>query len=659
MLANILERYCVTKERIHKMEMLREKVKYGVVIGIIFLLGLMWAVWWPVRQVLSIEVEYAGALPGVWTQIFYRETGEEFTEKNSIGGDVPEGYVRYELGRKYSQIESVRIDPSNSEEVFSIKSVRYYINDVKVISYSYDEIANHFEIHNASYVLDDTNETLNIVPINNDVNMIATAEHIGEMIDGMADELENKDIAVRVARVFLFAIIGLVIVLREEKLFAFLDDIFSEKNSCFNVATIIMMFVSMITVGIIAFSSELGVHPDEWDVVACLKYGMTHWFPPDIRDADVSSTFSGYGYTKLENGTWYFLLFGKIAWLAQCLFGVIKWFRVPNVLLFLIMGYLYCKNISKKNWLILTSGICVQVWYIFSYTTADAWDFFLSFLILLQLTQEDSLLNRAITLPVNCKNVLRCLIMGVLFGMLFLGKQVYWAVLLLAFIALLFKLLETNKEQKKVLVFNYCIIIGFFCLTVLSRYGFDLYHYGVNGAQIKEEMEIIYADYDKNPTTPLEERCTTYHMYENGSKLYELFEEKPDWFKDTYKSFCGLVNDEETSEVYFAIVGALYLFMYFCLAHFNMSTKKEIKCKVEFVLLSAIMIINLVASILNSYLVDCQTQGRYLLPIVIVAGYMGYRTPKAFEKKYFKLAALLVNVLSVWYFATRALEIVV
>lgn len=641
------------------MKVLHKKAKCGdVVIGIIFLLGVMWAVWWPVRQVFSVEVEYNGALPGVWTQMFYREAGEEFTEENSIGGDVPEGYVRYELGRKYSQIEGMRIDPSNGEDEFSIKTIRYYVNDAEVISYRYDEIINHFEIYNASYTLDDANEVLSIVPINNDVNMITTSEHIGKMIDDMADALESKDIATRVARVFLLAIIGLLIVHRGEKLLVFLDSIFNENDSGFNVAAVIMMFISMITVGIIAFSSELGVHPDEWDVVACLKYGMNHWLPPDIRDVEVASTFSGYGYTKLENGTWYFLLFGKVAWLAKCLLGVIKWFRVPNVLLFLILGYLYCKNISKKNWLILSLGICVQVWYIFSYTTADAWDFFLAFLVLLQLTQEDSLLNQAITLPVNGKNIFRCLIMGVLFGMLFLGKQVYWGVLLLAFIVLLFKLLETNKEHKKVLLINYCIIIGFFCLTVLTRYGFDLYHYGLKGAQIKEELEIVYADYDKNPTTPLEERCVTYHMYENGSKLYELFEEKPEWFKDTYRSFCGLVGDKGTSEMYYAVVGVLYLFLYLCLAHFNMCKENDAKRKVEFGLLTAVMVMNLVASILNSYLVDCQTQGRYLLPIVIVAGYMGHRTPEAFKKKYFKMAALSVNALSIWYFATRALEMV-
>ena len=61
---------------------------------------------------------------------------------------------------------------------------------------------------------------------------------------------------------------------------------------------------------------------------------------------------------------------------------------------------------------------------------------------------------------------------------------------------------------------------------------------------------------------------------------------------------------------------------------------------------------------LNSYFIDCQAQGRYLLPVLIVAGYMGYRTPEAFSKSYFKLAVLGINVMSIWYFATRAFEMV-
>lgn len=64
---------------------------------------------------------------------------------------------------------------------------------------------------------------------------------------------------------------------------------------------------ALLVVCIIGLFSALGLHPDEWDVKACLDYGMTHFLPPDMRDPAVAQTYSGYGYTKLENYTWYFL----------------------------------------------------------------------------------------------------------------------------------------------------------------------------------------------------------------------------------------------------------------------------------------------------------------------------------------------------------------
>lgn len=640
------------------MKNLREKIGFGdIAVGIFLIVGLLWAVLWPVNQKFSVEVEYGEVIPGIHGQIFWKSEGADFSEKNSITYEASQK-VNGSLGRNFENIDSLRIDPSNTTDSFSIRRVRYYINDSEIASYGYDRFMEVFTINNASYMVDEDNGVISITPANNDVNMVTQSQELSRVIEQNSKELAGDAISVRVAWILLFAVIGFVIVHKFGTLMTYFDTLCTGDNKWFNLSAVGLIIVSAVAVWKIAFVSELGVHPDEWDVVACLKYGMTHFFPPDIRDAEVAGTFSGYGYTKLENGTWYFLLFGKVAQLAQWLFGEIKWYRVPNVLLFLILVYLYCKNISKKNWLILSLGISVQAWYIFSYTTADAWDFFLAFLVLLQLTDEGSMLNKAIQLPVKSRNIFRHLILGVLFGMLFLGKQVYWAVLLLAFIVLLLKLIETPKEGKRRLLINYSVIIGFFCLTVVTRYGFDLYHYGLEGAEIKEALEIQYTDYDKNPTTPVEERCVTYHMYDNGKQFHELFEEKPDWFKDTYRSFCGLVADFETSDVYYGAIGVLYLFVYLCLAYFNLRKETPVKRKVEFCLMTSVMVMSLLASILNSYFIDCQTQGRYLLPMLMVAGYIGYKTPEAFSKAYFKLAVLGINLMSVWYLATRAFEMV-
>lgn len=100
---------------------------------------------------------------------------------------------------------------------------------------------------------------------------------------------------------------------------------------------------------------------------------MTHFLPPDMRDPAVAQTYSGYGYTKLENYTWYFYLAGKIALLFKTMFCSLAYYRVPNLLLFAALTFYFVRNIRQKNWLMVALGICVQSWYIFPIRRQMRW----------------------------------------------------------------------------------------------------------------------------------------------------------------------------------------------------------------------------------------------------------------------------------------------
>lgn len=63
------------------------------------------------------------------------------------------------------------------------------------------------------------------------------------------------------------------------------------------------------------------------------------------------------------------------------MFCSLAYYRVPNLLLFAALAFYFVRNIRQKNWLMVALGICVQSWYIFSYTTADALDFTIAFAI--------------------------------------------------------------------------------------------------------------------------------------------------------------------------------------------------------------------------------------------------------------------------------------
>lgn len=90
-----------------------------------------------------------------------------------------------------------------------------------------------------------------------------------------------------------------------------------KRIDCFSLFFIAVMAGALLVVVLIGLFSDLGLHPDEWDVKMCLDYGMTHFLPPDMRAPGLGDTYSWYGYTKLDNYTWYFFLAGKVACLPN------------------------------------------------------------------------------------------------------------------------------------------------------------------------------------------------------------------------------------------------------------------------------------------------------------------------------------------------------
>lgn len=362
---------------------------------------------------------------------------------------------------------------------------------------------------------------------------------------------------------------------------------------------------------------------------------MTHFLPPDMRDPAVAQTYSGYGYTKLENYTWYFYLAGKIALLFKMMFCSLAYYRVPNLLLFAALAFYFVRNIRQKNWLMVALGICVQSWYIFSYTTADALDFTISFAITCLLCNPQSLLYRTVEKKKLCRrDIPAFLLLGLLFGNIALGKQCYLAILALSFFVLLLRLIwQKDPLQKKVLWRNYLIIVGVFLAVFAFRAGFDIAHYGTEKSQVKEAVAIQYADYDKNPSTPTEELNPSWHMYSRGYTLPDVFAENPDWFAMSYKSFCGLLQDHDTGAWYYWCMGLLYLTLFAGIGIATFRQPDNLQGKIRFVICTLLMVGELAASIVNSWLIESMAQGRYLLPCILIAGYLASTVPELFQKK--------------------------
>lgn len=612
----------------------------------------------PTRQELSVEMNYREADEGILAQLFWGENGELSAENCSDGvrnGNV----VSFALPIAPSELRTIRLDPSNTDTPYSVSKITFFLNGEEFKAIRAPEIAEQFIPVNAAVTLSGDGDELTVTPANTDSGLFLDSSELNAAAQSASAGLRALQLKQRFFAVLLLAAALMLLVRCAKPLKKYFRSLFQkDENGHFDWLTLFataVMAGALLVVIVIGLFSELGLHPDEWDVKSCLDYGMTHFLPPDMRDPEVSQTYSWYGYTKLDNYTWYFFIAGKVALLFQKLFYALPYYRIPNILLFAAIALIVVRNVKEKKWLMVAFGICVQAWYIFSYTTADALDFFWSLLAVYELSSENSQLYKSVTAPRLTKNsLLRLLLFGVLFGMIALGKPNYLSILALAFFVLVFKLAqEKDKAKRGILWRNYFIIVGIFLLTFAFRAGFDLIHYGFDKASVEEQMAILYCSPDKNPLTPVEEQSISWHMMSKGATLKDFFAENPEWFAMSYKSFCGIAQLTDTDTWYYILMGLLYAGIFISIGADTFRQKDNFWGKMEFAAGTLLMIGGIIASVLNSYIIDSQAQGRYLLPLILIAGYLASRTPALFEKKYFRALLIAAGFFSVAFFGLR------
>lgn len=605
----------------------------------------------PIPQELTVRMSFGQAPEGILSQLFWGEDGA-LSAQNCVDGVREEDTVSFLLPQPADRLQMLRIDPSNTTEPYRIYDITFFLNDEAFFSLSAADIAKNAFPVNASFA--QSKEELLVTPQNADSGLLIDSQALHQAALGA---FARRKAGVLRERFFLTLLLCAALTAAfsfRKSLAGFFSSLFKKEASgrfdWFSPAACAVIGAALLSVTAISLFSALGMHPDEWDVKACLDYGMTHFLPPDMRDPAVAYTYSGYGYTKLENYTWYFFLAGKAALICRSMFYTLPYYRIPNLLLFLFMTFYFLRNIRKKKWIMVAFGICAQAWYIFAYTTADALDFVWAFLAICQLADSDSLLF-AVTdgTGFSRKKIPGILLLGLLYGMILLGKPNYYSVLALTFFVLLFRLIrQKNKPQKRRLLLQYAAVLCAACLVWFLRAGFDLAYYGTDKAAVKEEMSIRYSDYDKNPSTPLEQQSPSYHMRSKGASLSDFFAENPEWFFMSYKSFCGLLQDNKTGIWYDIVMGILYATLF---GGISFCTLYRTSCwdRLEWAAGTLLMAGGVIASIANSYLIDSQAQGRYLLPLVLIAAYLASKRPRLLQSPFYQALLLLAGILSAGY----------
>lgn len=414
-----------------------------------------------------------------------------------------------------------------------------------------------------------------------------------------------------------------------------------ENSSKYMIFIIVLAVFGVLAV---ALKGKLYGHPDEDVTKKAIDYYLGKWFPPDLRSEDAVGTFSDFGYSRLNEVTWYYLLAGKLGWIVSQLIPITTYYRMLNVLLFVIIACICVKHCKKEPWIYLAIGITPQFWYLFSYATSDGWDLFWSFIVMYELAYSESALHKFIEKRSE-KPLATLLLCGIMFGCLLEAKKNFYIILLFAFLVLLQKLLEGGKENAKQRLIAYFELLGVAFVSVGIRYIPEFILYGNLDAKTKVINTLAKAS--KHVEFVVNKKVS---LKKEGLSVFEVIKEKEP-IQKTFQSSVGHYGWLEFAGpqpyvilmlVLSVIVVAMITFYLF---------RKNGWYRVEAMMLPAFVLLMYAIVVYWCWSGDFQPQGRYTMPIYLIAGYYASRAKEIFKNKFFVTVLLLLGALSLFSFA--------
>lgn len=425
-------------------------------------------------------------------------------------------------------------------------------------------------------------------------------------------------------------------------------------NNCYvSIIVKIMLLITLLYIVIIAVASP-SIHPDETVTKAAIEYYKANFMVPDMR-ALPDDKFCAYGQTRLCELTIYYFTAGKIA----ALIPYETSYRFFNVMLAFIIVFIIIRKYKTDPFLIFAFFITPQVWYIFSYATSDALDYFFTFILVYQLSVKISMLNTMLNndnFILNKRNVITIIFISLLTAFILMAKPNYFLVLLLMAYVLLKKYFMAEKGIRKTL-FKFYIFVAVCSLAVfLSRYSIDLYYYGLHKSEIFRQMRIIHAIPMLNPATPFNEMYETMFLAAKDVPLITLFT-KYGFLQVLIGSFFGLYGGMNITAhpVYYFIMLAAYLFFFAVL--FNYIIKSHNKEKYADGITAVILaVISILLVLYYSYFIDFQPQGRYMLPLLPVITYLVSQNKEILQNKYMVSSIMAMGILCHIYVLSTGLK---
>ena len=540
------------------------------------------------------------------TATVYFDYGSGYSEDKSVTQDIHRRNIYFDVPSVSSQneinhdsinqekkLQKLRMDLTNDDQIIGIEKIVIHEGLFDVIELSGEDILNSGYFANVkNYRLE--NDHLWIQSEGDDLQYYFNDDINGRIIGKLASH--KYEWISRVVLLFCLTIVVLGMLISYRYNDSFLQTI---------------AIASIFLVVYMAMVSRPYLHPDEGETKGTIDYYLTNWKLPIFNDPQFYNSFSPYGDTRLEDMSIYYILSGKFTYIFRYVFHLTGYYRLFGVFVFLLMVVLATYWGKKNRAAFIPIILSPQVWYLFSYSTSDAWDFFLCYVLMGEIIIDDSLFNNAMK-SMNKKRYLGLAFFGLIAALLFMGKPNFYEVLLLVFVILLFKWIFAEYSAVGDCFKSYMFVLFSFIVFYGIRWGIDYLAYGFDKMKLYDEAKALHiADAQRNYVTFKEQGY-------NIVKTYFISGFEP----LNFKSFVGLYGKMQfhSSTFYYVLIGILYLIIFIDLIiHIAKSSRKD---RIRCFCISLVIPLSYIISVYHSWSVDFQPQGRYVFPILFVIVYL-------------------------------------
>lgn len=410
------------------------------------------------------------------------------------------------------------------------------------------------------------------------------------------------------------------------------------------------------------FTGDHRKNPDEWESRDAIRYYVDHNLPPDIRSPEALPTVGTYGTTRLSEFNPYYFYAGKLASVISCVHKE----RVFGLCLGIAL-FLFCLlNARKNRYLLAACFLTPQLWYLYAYATSDALDYLVSVLVLYQLANPKSMLNRLVEREVKKTDIFRILLLGTMFAHVLMAKANFYMILIYAFLMLLPPLLEAKADRRSERFKAYLwILLAALCIFGI-RLGFEFVHYGFQRNEVILEVQNALGAYELRPSTPPQEQAPEFAMYNKGVSFLD-FLTKYNFHGQLFKSSVGVYGGMNVYAHgwYYPAMALLYLLLYAGIGVYvwqkaspewtealeKASLKAQRRKRIVWGLLHVSAFVSYLLVVYNGFFVDFQPQGRYMLPVFVLAAHAASLDERITKSRWFNLLLVITAVLSLYSFA--------